>query len=136
MGDDLRELHRREDAQEGQVLRRRAALATVAACVLAPPALAAAPVDPTVAKLAAALKTSMARTYKPTVPGLVFTKVSCKLANDQKSGTCQAAFTWRAQKRNGVYQVQTKIDPSTGGVQWRATSVACTSRATGKSIKC
>ena len=118
------------------MLRRAAALASLVGCGLAPTALGAAPVDPTVAKLAAALKTSMAKTYKPTVPGLVFTKVSCKLAKDQKSGTCQAAFTWKEHKRKGVYQVQTKIDPRTGGVQWRAISVACTSTATGKTIKC
>jgi len=118
------------------VLTRRIALAALAAAVLAAPAAAATPVDPAVAKLAKALKTSMASTYKPTVPGLVFTEVSCTLAKDHRSGRCAAAFTWKAQKRKGVYQVQTKIDPSTGGVQWRAISVACTSTATGKKIAC
>jgi hypothetical protein len=118
------------------LLSARAAVAVLAAAAVAPAALGAAPVDPAAAKLAASLKASMTRTYKPSVPGLVFTKVTCTLAKDRKSGKCAAAFTWKAQKRKGVYQVQTKIDPTTGGVQWRAVSVACTSLATGKKIAC
>lgn len=117
------------------MLTVRLAAAALAAAVLAPAALAA-PADPAAAKLAVSLKTSMTKTYKATVPGLVFTTVSCTLAKDRTSGRCAAAFTWKAQKRKGVYQVQTKIDTSTGGVQWRAISVACTSTATGKKIAC
>jgi hypothetical protein len=70
------------------------------------------------------------------VPGLVFGRVTCKLAANLKSGHCKARFTYAARQLNGVYQVAATIDPRTGGVHWRATSVSCTNTRTGKKVAC
>jgi hypothetical protein len=120
------------------VLRRRAAPAACAHALLdVAPAPAAPPATPTRAQaLAGALKVSMKKTYKTTVPGLVFGRVTCTLAKDLKSGRCQARFTYEARRLRGVYQVAASIDRASGGVRWRATSVACTHLTSGAKIAC
>jgi hypothetical protein len=115
----------------------RIALAVLAASLaVAAPTFAAPVAQSPATKLAAALKTSMQRTYKTTVPGLVFRRVTCKLSANLKTAQCDARFTWAAQRRNGVYKVTASIDRTTGGVRWRATSVSCTNSQTGKKVAC
>jgi hypothetical protein len=115
----------------------RAALAACAAgLLLAPNALTAPGADPNAARVAKALKESMQRTYKTTVPGLRFRRVTCTLAASLRSGDCKATFTYAAKHLNGVYRVKATIDPGTGGVRWRATSVSCTNARTDKKVAC
>ena len=118
-------------------MRRLAIAACVAgALVPAASALAMPSADPKTTRVEKAVKTSMQKTYKTTVPGLVFHRVSCTLAANLKSGRCKASFTYPAQHLNGVYQVAATIQQKTGGVRWRATSVSCTSSRTGKKVDC
>lgn len=74
--------------------------------------------------------------YKGSVPGIRFTKVSCTLVKSHAKGHCVARFTLASQQVNGVYQVAITVDTTTGGVHWRATSVACTDSNTGARLGC
>jgi hypothetical protein len=87
-------------------------------------------------RVAAALKCSMTETYETTVPGLRFGTVTCTLAKNLRSGQCLAHFTYTAKKIRGVYRVSATINPTTGGVRWRTTSVACTNLGNGEKIAC
>jgi hypothetical protein len=101
---------------------------------LAAAASAARPTDASV--LAKSLKTSLQTSYRKTVPGLVFTKVTCSLARGAAAGRCSAAFALSARGLKGVYTIKATVNRKTGGVRWRATSVACTDGRTGKRISC
>jgi hypothetical protein len=121
------------------VLTHRFACAVAAVALLgvaALPAAAAAGADPANAQLAKALKVQMQRTYRTKVPGLVFTKVTCLLATNHQTAHCKAAFTRTSKNVKGVYQVAIVVDTSTGGVNWGATSVACTRLRTGAKVVC
>jgi hypothetical protein len=114
----------------------RAALAACVASVLVVPvASGGASADPNALRLATALKRSMQSTYRTTVPGLAFGRVTCTLGANPRNGRCKARFTYPAREFDGVYQVTASIDRR-GGVRWRATSVACTSIRTGKKVAC
>ena len=137
MGDDLGHLQRRQVAQADRVLRRRLACALAAVTLLGVAALpATAAVDPANAQLAKALKVQMQKTYRTKVPGLVFTKVTCLLATNHQTARCNAAFTRTSKGLRGVYKVAIVVDTSTGGVNWGATSVKCTSLKTGAKVTC
>jgi hypothetical protein len=105
-------------------------LAAIAALVIVGSATAT--VSPGV-KLAAALKPSVAATYK----GYVFTRVTCSIPSATATrASCNAYFTHRQQQLKGVFHLAITIDRSTGGVRWRATSASCTDLRTGAKVKC
>ena len=109
---------------------RLSLVAALAALALAGQAQAA---DGESAKLAAALKRSMASTYH----GYVFTKVACSIPSATATkAACNAHFTHRAQQLEGVFRIAVTIDRKTGGVSWKATSATCTDLVSGKKIRC
>jgi hypothetical protein len=85
-------------------------------------------------RLAAAMKRSVAATYKT---GYVFTRVTCRIPSSTATrATCNAYFTKRSQGLKGVFHIAVTIDRSTGGVGWKATSAACTDLKTGAKVRC
>jgi hypothetical protein len=120
------------ESGEEEVLRVRltAALA-LTFLVAAAPALAAGGDGP---KLAAALKKSIAATYKQ---GYVFNRVTCAVPSKTATrASCKAAFTYRKQRLKGVFKIAVLIDRSTGGVSWKATSVSCADLKSGAKVAC
>jgi hypothetical protein len=84
-------------------------------------------------QLAAAMKRSVAATYK----GYVFTRVTCTIPSTTAThAACNAYFTHKPQQLKGVFHLAITIDRSTGGVRWRATSASCTDLRTGAKVKC
>jgi hypothetical protein len=111
--------------------------AALAVLVLAPAVLASGAQTPNYRGiiLAAELKKSMQATYKKTVRGIVFRKVTCNLGERATSGRCQAQFLVRQRQLKGTFKVTAKVDDK-GGVRWQATAVTCTSTKTGKRVAC
>jgi hypothetical protein len=118
------------------VLIRGGLAACAVSLIVASSSLAAPAADPDAVRLASALKRSMQASYKTAVPGLVFRRVTCTLTANMRSGRCRAGFSYPPREFDGVYQITASINAKTGGVRWRATSVACTSTRTGKKIPC
>jgi hypothetical protein len=85
--------------------------------------------------LAAELKKSMQATYKQTVPGIRFNRVTCTLGERSATGKCQAKFVVRTRRLKGTFKVTAKVDER-GGVRWQATAVTCTSLKTRKRVAC
>jgi hypothetical protein len=127
------EVQERQDRQ-GNSLLKLVAVFVLAAVALAGTAGAARPADSSV--LATNLKKSMQASYKKSVPGLVFTRVTCALPARATAGRCKAAFTIRPRRLKGVFTVSATVNRSSGGVRWRAVSAACTDTRTGKRVSC
>jgi hypothetical protein len=122
-------LERGEEALRLVLLR--AAAAALAALALAGAALAA---DGQSAKLAAAMKRSVAATY---ANGYVFSRVTCAIPSTTATrASCNAYFTLQRQRLKGVFRLAITIDRSTGGVRWRATSASCTDLKSGAKVRC
>jgi hypothetical protein len=120
-----------ESGEEEVRLVRLIAAVALTLLFAAAPALAAGGDGP---KLAAALKKSISATYKH---GYVFDKVTCAVPSKTATrASCKAAFTYRKQRLKGVFRIAVLIDRSTGGVSWKATSVACTDLKSGAKVAC
>jgi hypothetical protein len=111
--------------------------AVLAALVLAPAGLAGTAQTPNYRGiiLAAELRKSMQATYRKSVPGIVFDKVTCNLGERATTGRCQARFVVRKRQLKGTFKVTAKVDEQ-GAVRWQATAVTCTSTKTGKRVAC
>ncbi len=86
------------------------------------------------AKLAKALKGTMASFFKKNAPDHAFTKVTCVLAPMATTGHCKAYFTIVKKQAAGWFDVTASINRSTGIVHWQETKVTCKDSKTGAPV--
>jgi hypothetical protein len=114
------------------VLRVVAVLA--AALVLVASASATTPAQHVATQLKGQLATSIEKQY-PTLK-VTFTKVTCTIAKNGKSGKCAAYFQIPVARAIGTFGIGLTIDPSTGKYTWRQISAACKDSKTGQKLAC
>jgi len=112
----------------------RAAAAGVAFLALATSASAATPAQ----RVAAQLRPQLASALKKQYPTLKvnFTKVTCKIAKNDKSGLCAAYFAVPAARAIGVFAIGLTINPATGKYTWKQLSARCKDAKTGAKLAC
>jgi hypothetical protein len=122
---------RRQDRQGDPLLRLSILLAALA---LAASGQAATPSDS--AKLAKALKTTMASFYTSKGSDDVFPKVTCVLAPMATTGHCKAYFTSASLREKGWFDVTASVNRTGGVGRWQATKATCKNSKTGAPVGC
>jgi hypothetical protein len=105
-----------------------------AALVLAASASATTPAEHVATQLKPQLQASLKKQY-PTLT-VTFTKVTCSIAKNGKSGKCAAYFQIPAARAIGAFTIGLKIDPSTGKYTWKQLAAACKDSSTGQKLAC
>jgi len=105
-----------------------------AALVLAASASAATPAQHVAAQLKPQLQAALKKQY-PTLK-VTFTKITCAIAKNGKSGRCAAYFQIPAARAIGAFTIGLTINPSTGKYTWKQLAAACKDSSTGQKLAC
>jgi hypothetical protein len=114
---------------------QRLAAVVAAALVLAAGASAAAnPAQRVATQLKPLLQSALKKQY-PTLK-VTFTRITCALAKNGKSGKCAAYFQIPAARALGTFTIGLTIDPTTGKLKWRQLAAECVDSKTGQKLAC
>jgi hypothetical protein len=113
---------------------QRLAAVIAAALVLTATAGAASPAKQVAVKLKPLLLSSLKQEY-PTLK-VTFTKITCKLASNGRSGRCAAYFEIPAARAIGAFTIALTIDPTTGKLTWKQLAAVCKDSSTGQKLAC
>ena len=113
---------------------RRLAVVLAAALVVAASASAANPAKQVAVQLKPLLLSSLKKQY-PTLK-VTFTKITCKLASNGKTGRCAAYFQIPAARAIGAFTIGLTINRATGKLTWKQLAAVCEDFSTGQKLAC
>jgi hypothetical protein len=89
-------------------------------------------------KVATRLKPLLVSTLKKQYPSLkvTFTKITCKLAANEKTGRCAAYFQIPAARAIGAFTIGLTINTATGKLTWKQLAAVCKDSSTGQKLAC